>query len=196
MMKYDPVRIIKNLILDVRIGGVPLAGSIRTKYGEQGAKDTANSSYAMVREIFEQIGVASNDVLVDIGCGKGRVINWWLLHYPHNKITGIELDPNIAVFTKRRLRKYKNVNIIAGDAITNIPREGTIFYMYNPFNAEIMERFKNQLIEMNMLDIKLVYLNAVYIEVFENDPDWCVQRINGRISALHPTALIVRESSS
>jgi hypothetical protein len=59
---------------------------------------------------------------------------------------GLEIDPAVAATTSRRYRRYPNVEIRAGDAIASLPREGTIFYLGNPFNREATQRFSQALI--------------------------------------------------
>ncbi|MEJ7639236.1 MAG: class I SAM-dependent methyltransferase, partial [Singulisphaera sp.] len=70
---------------------------------------------------------------MDIGCGKGRVLNFWLERFPNNRIIGVELDDRVADRTRRRLERWRNVKIITGDAVAALPAEGTIFWMFNPF---------------------------------------------------------------
>ena len=113
------IRISRNALIDLRYGGL-LAGAITTRYAHLGAKNVTNTDYAYLSNVFKN-RIKPTDVLVDIGCGKGRVINFWLGCAPHNRIIGIELDDALAVKTRQRLRKRKNVTIISGDAISNIP---------------------------------------------------------------------------
>ncbi len=137
------IRVARNALIDIRYGGL-LLGKIKTRYAHLGAVNTENSDYAALSRIFEN-RIKSSDVLVDIGCGKGRVINEWLSYGLGNRMIGIELDERIAEQTRRRLRRYRNVTILTGDAIQNIPIDGTLFYLYNPFAAHVMEAFKNRL---------------------------------------------------
>jgi SAM-dependent methyltransferase len=168
-------RLARNFLTDFRFGGRFLGGNIPTRYAEVGAYPTGNSDYSALSIIFKSIEVRDSDVLVDIGCGKGRVINWWLSRGFKNKIYGIELDENIAEIARNRLKKYGNVNIISGDAVENIPSNGTIFYLYNPFNATVMERFSNHLIKLfNEKPIKVIYYNPIHIEIFRKEPRWII----------------------
>jgi tRNA G46 methylase TrmB len=128
----------------MRYGGL-LGGETNTRYAHIGARETANCDYEALSRIFAN-RIKASDVLVDIGCGKGRVINWWLHNGCRNRIIGIELDEEIANRTRQRLRRYKNVSIITGDAIQNLTADGTLFYLYNPFKEHIMEAFKKRLI--------------------------------------------------
>src|SRR5215467_3511629 len=76
--------------LDLRFGRL-LRGVKPTPYSQSGAYATANSSYETVRKLFRE-RVQPLDVLVDVGCGKGRVINAWLREDYANRLIGVELD--------------------------------------------------------------------------------------------------------
>lgn len=125
------VRIVRNALIDLRYGGL-LAGELKSRFSDRHAVETANSDYVGMSYMFEG-RIKDSDVLVDVGCGKGRVINSWLHSGYRNKMIGLELDDEVAERTRRRLRKFDNVTIVTGDAVENIPPSGTLFYMYHPF---------------------------------------------------------------
>ena len=177
-------RLTKNAIIDVTYGGKFLGGLVETHYAHLGAKRTENSEYEDLKDIFMG-GVKKDDVLVDVGCGKGRVINWWLYNGHENKIVGLELDPVIGEQTKRRLRKHTNVTIIDGNAIDNLPHDGTVFFLFNPFNAPIVENFKHRLSAMlpSQRGVQIYYYNPKHLDCFANDSSWKIEQL-----LLRPTA--------
>ena len=85
------------------------------RFAELDAERSSNVTYYALSLIFKGETIAPDDVLVDVGCGKGRVLNWWLSKRLPNRIVGLELDPEVAAHTRHRLRKYRNVTIITGD---------------------------------------------------------------------------------
>ena len=106
MKLFSRVRsLIGNLLLDLKYGGF-VGGVKRTPFSDAGTSDTANTDYAALPFLFEDI-IEPEDILVDIGCGKGREVNWWLDNYPSNSICGIELDSEIAGATASRLFSYQ-----------------------------------------------------------------------------------------
>jgi SAM-dependent methyltransferase len=169
------IRIARNALIDIRHGRL-LSGRIRTQYADLGAEDTVNTDYMALTYIFEN-RIKPTDVLVDVGCGKGRVIQWWLSRGYRNRIIGLELDEDIANKTRQRLRRYNNVSIVAGDAIKNLPADGTLFYLYNPFAAHIVAAFKERLMSIRGLcgKITIIYYECKHVEVFRNDPQWTVE---------------------
>ena len=86
--------------------------------------------------------VEESDVLVDVGCGKGRVIISGLGRGFTNRIVGLELDEDVAAATRKRLTSYPNVTVLTGDAVENLPEDGTLFYLFNSFEQPIVTRFK------------------------------------------------------
>jgi hypothetical protein len=172
------VRLVRNACLDLRYGRF-LGGTTKTPYAHLGVEDTASTDYAVLPFIFTKDIVQESDVLVDIGCGKGRVINWWLSRGLANRLVGIELDEAVAQKTKRRLRRYTNVEIICGDALARLPEDGTLFYLFNPFTEPWVLRLKEQLelLFAKRRGITVFYYNCVFGHVFRNDPHWVVEEI-------------------
>jgi len=125
-----------------------------------------------VRHLFRG-RVKPCDVLVDVGCGKGRVINSWLADGYSNRMIGVELDAEIAASTRARLRHFQNVSIVCGDIVANFPDDGTLFYLFNPFDAPVMMRFKDRLKQSvsrsPIGEATVIYYNCCHAEVFAND---------------------------
>lgn len=164
-LKTLPAQIIRstrNAAIDLRYGGLLL--------------DRANSDYDALSYIFAD-RIKEDDVFVDIGCGKGRVINWCLHHQLQNRIIGLELDEKIAHQTRQRLRKHQNVTIIAGDAIQNLPADGTLFFFFNSFGRSSVETLKNRLRALygQHGGITLFYNNCKHVDLFQQDPAWSVE---------------------
>jgi len=171
-------RKISNLLLDLRYGSI-LRGVKRSPHASLGAHDTTNSDYAVLSHVFAS-RIAHSDVLVDVGCGKGRVINWWLSRGLRNRIIGIELDAEVARQTKERLKRYPSVSIISGNIVEYLPPEGTLFYLYNPFDASVMREFKEQLDQLLERNggkaIRIIYYNCLYLEPFARDSRCTIER--------------------
>ena len=169
-------RMARNVLLDMKYGGFA-GGRKESPYRNLGAVNTVSTDYDALPYIFRSVTISKRDVIVDVGSGRGRVINWLLNEGIDNKIIGIELDEEIAEKTRKRLRKYGNVTIVAGDALENIPEEANIFYLYNPFDGFVMEKFKNRLFDIfgSKRNITILYYNCAYRNIFESDPNWYVE---------------------
>jgi SAM-dependent methyltransferase len=170
-------KIARNAVRDLRYGGF-LGGTVKTRYGHLGAHDVGNVEYEDLPPLFAPANVGPEDVIVDVGAGKGRSINWLLERYPRNRIVGIELDPEIAAKTARRLRRFPNVSIVAGDATKLLPRDGTVFYLFNPFDATVMQRFIDAFMADGMHPRRrIVYHNCKDVRLFRDDPRFRVEDI-------------------
>ena len=173
---------LRNAMRDLRYGAF-LGGLVKTRYAHLDAYDTANSAYEALAALFEHVDVADDDVIVDIGCGKGRALNWFLSRHPGHTIYGIELDPDVCARTKRRLRRFSNVTVLCGDAANLIPAEGTLFYLFNPFGPDAMQRTDTSRTERT-----IVYYNCKWIDCYLPDPQFDVELID--IPDYHRAAII------
>ena len=173
-------RKIVTAVADLRYGGRFLTGKIESRKAHLGGYDIESTGYDLLPAMFDG-RVRSDDVLVDVGRGKGRVLNWWLAHYPSHRIYGLELDQEIGELTRKRLRKYSNVQILIGDACSLMPPDGTLFYLYNPFDADVMRRFISRLISSprgtNGLTRRVLYYNSTYVDRFRSHPSFVVQTV-------------------
>jgi len=175
------------VLTDLRYGGRLLRDNI-----EPSSEYLGNTGYDVLPVLFRD-RVRDEEVLVDVGCGKGRVLNWWLAHYPTHQIYGIELEQSVANKTRKRLRKYKNVKILIGDACSFIPADGSLFYLFNPFNAEVIQRFMSQLAKnpraANGLTRRIIYQNCTCVHLFRDHPEFLVQDVISAANS-HPCAII------
>ena len=184
-------KVARNLARDLRYGK-PLGGTMRTRYAHLGAHDVGNADYDDLAILFGEAGVLPDDVIVDVGAGKGRSINWLLAHHPENRIVGIELDPDVCADTAKRLRRYDHVTIRCGDATTMLPPDGTLFYLFNPFDETVMLRFRDALVATRAgaaSRTRIVYYNVKALNVFEEDPRFVVRMIDDPRLTL-PSAIV------
>jgi SAM-dependent methyltransferase len=173
-------RLLRNCLLDLRFGGRFLGGTVKTPFADLGATDTASTDYGAMPLVFAG-RLQDSDVVVDVGCGKGRVINWLLSRAHRGRIIGIELDPRIAAGTRSRLHKYRNVTILQGDVLDAFPEDGDVYYLYNPFGREVLRGFKERVeraAASRRKAVTVLYYNDVHVDVFEKDARWLVQRVD------------------
>jgi hypothetical protein len=187
------IRVAYDAYWDWRYGGW-CGGTKDSPYAHLGANGTQSTEYLQLKILFqsERLPISADDVLVDVGCGKGRVINFWLMAGHRNRMWGIELDDDIARRARQRLRQYPNVTILTGDVVALFPPDGTKFYMWAPFRAEVMYRFKSRLMEVcgRRGNVTIIYFNCEAICAFEGDPDWVIERLDGEPGLAFPTAII------
>src|SRR4051794_18722908 len=106
---------------------------------------------ALWRETLSGTGYALEDyTLVDIGCGKGRVL-MLASEFAFREIVGIELNPKLARVARKNLRKWMTrrrassrmcgeIRIVEGDALTvPLPDAPVALFYFNSFEREMME---------------------------------------------------------
>jgi len=187
--------------LDLKYSGRLLHGNSPSRFSACGANDVYHTDYGVMPLIFANAPVGKDDVLVDVGCGKGRVINFWLSRNIRNPIIGLEIDPGIAARTARQFARWPNVRIIPGDAVELLPPEGTLLYFYNPFNERKVIEFERK-VRAAGNDVQVVYYNPKSLSAFDNG-HWAVRVVDfardmgvkrwGRLNKYHNLAVITRK---
>jgi len=179
MLRRTP-KIVRNALRDLRYGA-PLGGTIKSRYEHLGAHDVGNVDYDVLAALFAEVEIAPGDVIVDVGAGKGRALNWFLGRYPGTPLYGIELDPEVCERTAKRLARFPNVTVLCGDATKLLPPEGTVLYLFNPFGEEVMRGFTSALLSLepppNGRPRRVVYLNSKFLGPFLEEPRLEVRRL-------------------
>ena len=162
----------QNWWFDRRYGGW-CGGVVPSPFSDSGAMPTQSADYRALKAIFNlpELKIHSEDILVDVGCGKGRVLNYWLSQGLSNRMIGVELNSEIAAKTRTRLMRFHNVKVVTGDIVKCYPRDGTLFFLYNPFRIEIMQSFVEKLrnTALSRKNIRIAYLNSRCLEAFSPD---------------------------
>jgi len=137
--------------------------------------------YSEIQRMIDYLKFKKNDVFIDFGCGKGRVI-FLVATQRLKNVVGIEFNPRLANIAKKNLNNLKPqfnqtpVELIAGDALGCDVKEGTVFYMFNPFGLDtftgVIEKIRESL-KTHRRAIRIVYRNPVYIDVL-NDINWLI----------------------
>ncbi|MCX7781846.1 MAG: class I SAM-dependent methyltransferase [Negativicutes bacterium] len=198
---YDTLRCcIRDAAVDFRYSGRLLTNR-KTRFSHLGAHDVYHSDYDALNLIFNYCHpIKDDDVLVDVGCGQGRVINYWLSRGLRNSIVGIELDPAIAGQTAAQFARQPNVRIVAGNALEHLPADGTLYYFYNPFAADKVREFAVRLqAAAGVKPRTVLYYNPQSLDAFPEDR-WQAEHINferdlgikrwGRINKFHELAIL------
>jgi SAM-dependent methyltransferase len=175
-------KLMRNIYYDFRFSGRFLGGNKLTPHSDRGAFNTVNSDYDILPFLFSKVEILPDDTLIDVGCGKGRVIVYWLSRGLSNQLVGIELDKSIADDTREQFRKFKNVEIMHGDVneVFDGSRvgNGQIYYMYNPFNQGVMELLEKKLSELSRdRSITVIYHRSEFIDVFQKAGSWIIEKI-------------------
>jgi len=110
------------------------------------------ASWRDVRRVLRPSEVRRNDVFLDLGSGKGRIV-LMAARYPFSRVIGVELSESLTAIARRnvatcRLRlRCRNIELVTADVLGyRIPDDVSFVYMFNPFRGAIFETVITQLI--------------------------------------------------
>jgi SAM-dependent methyltransferase len=99
-------------------------------------------SFTAIRRLMRALDPGPGDVLLDLGCGAGRVVCIAAQH-PFARVIGVENAPRIFALAERNARRLRHCavrpEVIHADAATyRVPDETTIVFMYNALSGEVL----------------------------------------------------------
>lgn len=179
------------VIMDMRIAGTSMGGLTCNK--GDGIFPVQSASYRILRELIPCLDINANDVFVDIGCGKGRLLGYLnIKKMGAKKYYGVEINKKAAKFACKVFRNDPKVRIICKDATKATIRDGTVFFLYNPFGPEILDSFLTNLEKTARQGCRIYYLHAVYNDVFnKHERYWkCKKKVTLRPKHHIPVLLV------
>jgi hypothetical protein len=129
-------------------------------------------------DILNSFSISYEDFFfIDLGSGKGRAL---LLasQFPFKGIIGVELSAHLHKIACRNIEIYRDklqqchrIQSICED-VTNytIPHEKIVFYLFNPFDEQVMDKLLSNIgdsLHRYHRDIYIAYLKPVHREVFD-----------------------------
>jgi predicted RNA methylase len=97
------------------------------------------SCWGALRRTLRWVPFSSEDVFVDFGSGKGRIV-YLAARYPLKKIIGVEVVESLNEIARENIRKNirrlrcKDITLVTMDVMDfDVPDDMTIAYFFNPF---------------------------------------------------------------
>lgn len=105
-------------------------------------------SYYLLEAVLESFRkFSSSSSIVDLGCGKGRVMAA-AAYFDFVSITGIDFAKELCEEAEKNMKKIEDKfynlkwKVICKDVLNyNIHADDKVFFMFNPFEKEILEKF-------------------------------------------------------
>ena len=98
--------------------------------------------YIVLEEVTKSNLIKEEDVLVDYGCGKGRV-GFFLNNQIGCKVVGIDHSERLLGMANKNLESYGDngdISFIHYKAEEYVPDDANCFYLYNPFSTKIFRQ--------------------------------------------------------
>jgi 16S rRNA G966 N2-methylase RsmD len=137
--------LVRSLIEDRRRG---VLTTRVVKDRELGIQDLRNhwyvaTDYETFTEAIRHVGVRpGEDVFVDYGSGKGRIV-MLAAELPFRRVIGVEFSSQLHEIASENLARTKrqNVELVLADATQwKLPKEATVLFFFNPFDGEVLAR--------------------------------------------------------
>jgi 16S rRNA G966 N2-methylase RsmD len=137
------------------------------------------TSVGFLRFVLEKNSERFEDfVFVDLGSGKGRVLIE-AASFPFKRIIGVELSTRLHLAAKESVSRFEakektksRIELQCKSATEfEPPTENVIFYLYNPFDAEILGHVVRQIqisLRKRHRKMLLIYLNPRWFDVIED----------------------------
>jgi precorrin-6B methylase 2 len=138
--------------------------------------------YSELQLIRRQIAVTPTDILLDMGCGKGRFLFFFAYFCQVQAGIGVDIDPELIAIAQRNLETFTGnrsvLSFVREDMYNYVFSQETIIYMFNPFGRKtrerVMQNLKQSLIAYPR-KITLISVTPVAMTLFENGQDWLGQ---------------------
>ena len=119
--------------------------------------------YSVLERLADSGLISREDVVLDYGCGKGRV-DFFLSSRTGAKTIGIEYDQRIYAdaLENQKTAKAKADVVLANAETYQVPADVNRCYFFNPFSAEILHKAMARIIESWYDDPREVFLFFYY----------------------------------
>ena len=143
-----------------------------------------------LRKIIRKLRIAQDNVIVDLGCGKGKVL-LVASEFGYREIRGLELSPVLCDIAASNCAIYKdktgtetNFVIINSDVRDyTIKEDEKVFFLFNPFDASVLEHVLGNIkesLERQSREIWIIYCHPVQRNAIDKNRDF--HKVNEFIS--------------
>ena len=121
--------------------------------------------YSVLERLAASELISSEDVVLDYGCGKGRV-DFFLSYRTKARTIGIEYDARIYQDAldnqKTALSKAKTSFVLTNAETYEVPSQVNRCYFFNPFSVEILHKVMARILESYYDDPRELFLFFYY----------------------------------
>lgn len=134
--------------------------------------------YSVLERLTESEFIDKDDILIDYGCGKGRV-SFFLSYHFECKTIGVDFDQKMYLFSMENRKTFTGMTKPDFEAIAAEKykvENATCFYFFNPFSVEILMPVLGQILNSyyeNPREMKLFfyYPSDEYVSYLMTQPE-------------------------
>jgi predicted RNA methylase len=115
--------------------------------------DYEPSSWRVLNRVLRPHDIGLDDVFLDLGCGKGRVVIQ-AARYRFKRVIGVEVSPVLAVIARANVERVcgtlacRDIEIVTQDVLDyEIPDAVTVVFFYNPFEGATFRIVVDKIVE-------------------------------------------------
>jgi SAM-dependent methyltransferase len=156
--------------------GGRLETSRAVRHEELGIEDRTLEAYfpsgwLTLHRILPKREVAPDDVFLDVGSGKGRIVYLAARRYPFKQVIGVELSRELNAVARGNIERNRerlrccNVELVTADARDyELPDHVTIIYFFNPFTGPVFSDLVDKIeasLDRRPRRLRVIYVNPV-----------------------------------
>ena len=122
-----------------------------------GGTGSQSTPYMVLRHIFSHVTLRPEDVFLDVGCGKGRVLAFLVREKCPCPIYGIEHNPEVGRLAQDWAKRYEQVHVLVGDALELDYAPYTVLCLARPFLPKTFLVFLDRLERTADHPLTLIY---------------------------------------
>lgn len=120
--------------------------------------------YVVLEELVQLDILNKEDILVDYGCGKGR-ISFFINNQVGCKVIGVDHSERLLLMAKQNLESYGDngdIIFVHAKAEEFVPDEANCFYFFNPFSTKIFRQVLRRIEESIQRNPREIYIFFYY----------------------------------
>ena len=134
------------------------------------------SHYRLLEQIFCKAKFTKDDSILDVGCGKGRILAFLTEKGYTCQISGVELNQEVAAVCKEWTKAYPNIQVIESNVLDLDLDQYTVLILFNPFGKNVLFKLLDKLENGLTHPIDLYYLSDyLYGNHIDGRPGWTLK---------------------
>lgn len=123
---------------------------------------TPASRFTAFRDYFSKLDVSQSSI-IDIGCGKGRMLEYWS-KYRFKNVDGVEYSAQLCRICEKNMEVLRLPCTVYNEDASMFSRyiDYDFFYMFNPIRGELFERVIEKIeesVHIKPRKVRIIYCN-------------------------------------